>query len=343
MANDPSTHDNALLARLNALKQSQVTFDTSKPLAFPSQSDPSLINTSPPDDLTARFLKLHGLGPPNPTTAPSNPSSSLPPSQTAHNTDDDDDKTLEELLSELGPDEQWTLTSDEVNDAQRLIDEARDLLPDISSPAPAATSSTPAPGEIPNQDPNPESNSNAVDVSAFVPEPSSSTGNTAAEAAAAAANEEDAEASASLQRILDEMALDPPSPSSSPPPPSSFPHSPSPTFPSAPSSLPTISPSLSLPSAPTSHPTAKPRTPATHPGTNLPRYTDEDIASWCVICNEDATVRCLGCEGDLYCAGCWREGHRGREVGVEERGHKAVEFVRGGGNGGMGEGVGVGG
>lgn len=61
---------------------------------------------------------------------------------------------------------------------------------------------------------------------------------------------------------------------------------------------------------------------------NLPTYTDEDIESWCAICNEDAVLKCLGCEGDLYCAECWNEGHKGPDAGYEDRKHKAVVYRR---------------
>ncbi|KAK0334110.1 hypothetical protein LTR91_021636 [Friedmanniomyces endolithicus] len=92
---------------------------------------------------------------------------------------------------------------------------------------------------------------------------------------------------------------------------------------------------LDLPSTPTAPPSAKPKVKPSIPGgkanSKLPTYTDDDIESWCCICNEDGEVRCLGCEGDIYCQQCWREGH-GNGPG-QEKGHRAVQFVRKGGGG----------
>ncbi|BEI94080.1 uncharacterized protein CcaverHIS019_0605390 [Cutaneotrichosporon cavernicola] len=63
-------------------------------------------------------------------------------------------------------------------------------------------------------------------------------------------------------------------------------------------------------------------------GWGIPGYDDgrdDDLDSWCSICNKDAELRCRGCEGDLYCRACWSEGH-GTGPG-QERGHKADKFV----------------
>ncbi|BEJ17224.1 hypothetical protein CspHIS471_0606250 [Cutaneotrichosporon sp. HIS471] len=63
-------------------------------------------------------------------------------------------------------------------------------------------------------------------------------------------------------------------------------------------------------------------------GWGIPGYDDgrdDDLDSWCSICNKDAELRCRGCEGDLYCRACWSEGH-GTGPG-QERGHKVDKFV----------------
>lgn len=84
--------------------------------------------------------------------------------------------------------------------------------------------------------------------------------------------------------------------------------------------------SLGLPSAPSFALSAKP--PKVQ--SSLQKKTDEEIDTWCIICQDDATLKCLGCEGDLYCKNCWMEGHRGESAGLEEKRHRCVEFVKGG-------------
>ena len=53
---------------------------------------------------------------------------------------------------------------------------------------------------------------------------------------------------------------------------------------------------------------------------------DDDTDTWCCICNEDASLRCVGCDGDLYCRQCWVEGHgnMGRD---EIREHKIADYT----------------
>ena len=96
-----------------------------------------------------------------------------------------------------------------------------------------------------------------------------------------------------------------------------------PALPSAPA---TDVNALGLPGAPTFAPHNRP-VPRPLLGTRR-GFTDDDQKAWCTVCLEDATVRCRGCDGDIYCARCWKEMHVGPRAGYEERGHRWEKFVR---------------
>lgn len=86
-----------------------------------------------------------------------------------------------------------------------------------------------------------------------------------------------------------------------------------------------------LPSAPTFQPedrsfSSSATAAGSRVGNRKAGYTDDDQKTWCIVCLEDATVRCLGCEGDVYCARCWREMHVGPAAGYDERGHAWEKF-----------------
>lgn len=87
-------------------------------------------------------------------------------------------------------------------------------------------------------------------------------------------------------------------------------------LPSVPSGPPTGIKGLQLPSVP-------------KPGTKAQQPKDDDTENWCIICLDDATLKCVGCDGDLYCNNCWNEGHRSPDAGLEERSHRALAFSKG--------------
>ncbi len=267
---------------------------------------------------------------------------------------DTDDKTLDELLAELGPEYQWTLP-DEPDDITKLLNEAKHALP-IDHP----------PSKKPEDRPKEANTSNDnylsrdLDMSVFSLDEGSDK-EKESKNSKGSLEDEAREAQDIVERLLDEVKLETANESkdqTNPPnelskeneedaPEFSLPSAPA-TLPSPPSpgkksldfesdiaarmaalkglgsSSPPNNP-LDLPSAPTF-------TPADKPIQGVMKkkiYADEEIETWCVICLDDATVRCRGCGGDLYCAGCWREGHMGAEVGWEEKGHKWTRFKKG--------------
>lgn len=56
---------------------------------------------------------------------------------------------------------------------------------------------------------------------------------------------------------------------------------------------------------------------------NSEEWEDEGELPYCCICTEDATVRCFGCDRDLYCQKCFSEGHK--ELGLTD--HAFIKYT----------------
>lgn len=250
-------------------------------------------------------------------------------------TEDEDGKTIEEMLSELGPEDSWAMPKDETSQIDELLKTAQSSLqqsqvneePVIEPEAVdrigndvhqvrAQASERPElnEDEIDSEadgylaqvldqlehESKPREGSEAADTPRL--DKTSHKSNTQSSASmdsrplSVSANESDLPPSCSDATVDDALAL---------------------RF-----------ANLTLPSVPTtikssaSKPAAKQQPKA---------YTDEDMDSWCIICNQDATLSCVGCDGDLYCTNCWLEGHTGPDAGFEERKHKATQYQQGGG------------
>ncbi|KAL8967613.1 MAG: hypothetical protein Q9197_005339 [Variospora fuerteventurae] len=318
MDDGPSHTDKSLLDRLNALKAS------TPPSTTLSHIDPCIQCSPLPSPLhklqeqfedasglAARFSKLNGSSrlTPDELAKPIAEEASLstngaPPSP-----------TIEELLADLGPEDQWHLDQDETAQIKNLLNEANSALPagdkDKTGHGPSTEGS-----EDPASEQNLERRASAT----------------------SSANDEE-EAAAQLQRILDELSVDPSSPPASPARSSTDApttgnlngRSEPPDLPSTPNAQPKrpdhdedLFPSvpMDLPSAPTSATSAQKLTKSRQ------TYTDTEIDSWCIICCDDALVRCTGCAGDLYCWSCWKEGHVREGAALEERRHGWVGVGR---------------
>ncbi|KAF2186915.1 hypothetical protein K469DRAFT_705446 [Zopfia rhizophila CBS 207.26] len=400
---DPTPTDDALLARLNALKKSSVSFDTtvSASISNPSPNAPS----TPVDDLAARFMRL-GSASPSESPKPSRTSSA----QNAHeNTEgkvegnkrtpvmapgapsylegiaegvggggevefnEEDDKTLDQLLQELGPQEKWNISRTEETDVNKMLKEVKTILPqvcreslrgsdaegrgkseggeeerekltdwenlevDTGSGGVRAGREAGSEGEGKERSEEQEAEEVIARVLAELEISRKCGGGWEDRDSGDAAEREESEDKGLVSRIEGNTESDKKEGSEEE----------GLQLPSAPTSIPeddldktqaledalvarlsALSPnsksSFSLPAAPSFSPSKKPPKVTS----SLPKYTDEEIDSWCVICNEDATLKCLGCDSDLYCQNCWVEGHRGVSAGFEERRHRAVIYNR---------------
>jgi hypothetical protein len=373
----PGANDDNLLSRLNALKKSSVSLDTNYNASIAPSHPPN-----PTNDLAARFARLGSASPsgsPLPSrTTPTNHAGAPIVAPGAANYlegiaqdvgrsniefNEDDEKSLEELLGELngavGDRKEWGVSKKEQQDVGKLLSDMRKILPEVvnyrvdeskSRGAQIAKEEltdwesievTVGSGEVGQAHDMEDLEDNGEDDKK--------------------ATEED-EADDVIARVMAELEIskkyDPPSPGSEADGSDSG-NKKNDTqenaidngleLPSAPKDLPedgftrsqafedaftvrlaalaapspSQTDSLGLPSAPSFAPRKKPPV-----STNLQERLDDEIDTWCIVCQDDATLKCLGCDGDLYCQNCWMEGHRGESAGFEERRHKAVLYSK---------------
>ncbi|PQE33316.1 Zinc fyve domain containing protein [Rutstroemia sp. NJR-2017a WRK4] len=369
---DPPSYDQDLLSRLNALKKSNISLS-----AAPNPSlNVSGQEKSPETDLSERLRSLR-----NGTLSKSTPTA--PSKQTSHSrladetrnlaleddidpffgaSNENDDKTLDELLEEIGPEAQW-LNPDDQDDVQKLLNEAKDVLRNKD------TGSEPSSEHDQEQKKKDASTilTSGLDMSVFqLDDESEDEGKKERQDL----ETESREVQDIVAKLLDEVNLEREGDgnagdedaaeeekirntgSRSNPATDDHDDNPSITLPSVPSKLPdppqpsrqsldfendisarlaalqglgSSTNPLGLPSAPTAKPVSKAAEPVIR---GLKKYTDDEIEAWCIICQDDATVECAGCEGDLYCARCWKEGHMGPDAGYEFKRHQWKKYVK---------------
>lgn len=280
---DHDSEDSQLLSRLRALRQ-------------PSSSS---IPTSPSSDLESRFRRL-GSPTPERDVDPADYLSAAKASEDIEiQTKGEDDKTLDELLEELGG-EEWKVGQDDAVEIGRLTREGEKALKEVDDTREDIENEEDKDGDHDKEDE--EKADDYISQVLAQLELDRKEGRLPPD--------EDEVDEDNDGEPADMSALD---------------------LPSAPTSLPALpdppSDALSLPSVPSAAPTSVP-IKVMKAGPSTPKFTDEEIDSWCVICQDDAAVKCLGCDGDLYCTRCWKEGHEGEDAGFEERRHKATKLVK---------------
>ncbi|KAF2217842.1 hypothetical protein CERZMDRAFT_92485 [Cercospora zeae-maydis SCOH1-5] len=345
--------DDDLLARLNALKPSSVKLETDAPVIDIQCNAPQSVE----DKLAERLKTLRAGGSLPPAGNVNSTNKQISPAvekserkvydEAGAEKDpirnwqqDGNEQSVDDLLAELEADGQWKLDPEEPKDVQSLLKEARESLSQSAEPIPSPQDGRQDGGNT--SPPAEDDNDSAIPGKAEDEQDEEDADEYIARVLAeldiekkygdAETDEKGKESSNHNAPSEDGDMLDLPStPSQLKDVPVSSGHEP-PSYEDSELEARFSKlgfDSLGLPSTPTSKPSSKPKVVASVKSkmkSNLPTYTDEDIDSWCCICNEDGEVRCLGCDGDLYCQACWSDGH-GTGPG-QERGHKAVQYSR---------------
>ncbi|KAK8162830.1 hypothetical protein BKA80DRAFT_310304 [Phyllosticta citrichinensis] len=370
MSSSNDRGDDALLARLNALKKSSVTLSSAPPGAeiqpdvlreFAEAPPPTSVDETkdPVVDLATRFKRLHTPSPRSGSSGKASPSL-----EDAGVDFGGEEKSLDVLLKELGG-EEWDLQKGEERDFGKLVKEVRSVLPAVKTPRNEqktakvkkdhrefdedAKEVDVAKLELGHVEEEPDENAlDDQEADEYIAQVLADLEIQEKYAEAEGPEEEQGQEEEHFgpssekneaQKPARSEKLDQTNPSNADA------NDPAWSLPAAPKDLPeeesgsatpddealnarlaALSGNPSFPSAPSFAPSKKPPIK-----TNKSQFTDEEIDSWCIICFNNATLRCLGCDGDLYCRKCWLEGHKGESAGFEERTHRAVEFVRGGG------------
>lgn len=269
------------------------------------------------------------------------------------------DKTLDELLAELGNDDEWRLHPDDPADVRKLLDEAKSALPRNEEQGQSETTSKDMKPGFPKGATKPDQIylTRDLDMSVFALDDEDDDGEGGKASPKSKLEYESQEAQDIVAKLLDEINIERQNEAYS-----KAERDASRTaaegkeadddnelsLPSAPSELREVAESskksldfesditarmaalkglgatneLGLPSAPTFMPAHKPVKEV------MKKYTDEEIDTWCSICSDDATVECIGCDRELFCARCWKEGHMGPDAGYEEKLHTWTKFTK---------------